>query len=120
MTRRSDDIDQTFGRRLRTIREARGLSQTALAQALGVTFQQVQKYESGMNAVASTRIPALCAALKTAPGELFAGMLNGMKPEPIPELDAWASKMALTLTRLKPAARAAVTEVVRACGGRVP
>jgi transcriptional regulator with XRE-family HTH domain len=37
-----------------------GLSQTDLGNALGVTFQQIQKYENGRNAVASSRISDLC------------------------------------------------------------
>ena len=42
-----------------------GLSQTDLGKALGVTFQQIQKYEHGTNAAASTRIADLCRALES-------------------------------------------------------
>jgi transcriptional regulator with XRE-family HTH domain len=40
------------------------MSQSDLGNSLGVTFQQIQKYENGGNAVASTRIPALCQTLE--------------------------------------------------------
>ena len=42
-----------------------------LGKALGVTFQQIQKYENGGNAVASTRIPDLCKILQISPNDLF-------------------------------------------------
>jgi transcriptional regulator with XRE-family HTH domain len=48
-----------------------GMSQTELGDALGVTFQQIQKYELGKNAVASTRIADLCRALEMTPNDLF-------------------------------------------------
>jgi transcriptional regulator with XRE-family HTH domain len=44
-----------------------GMSQTELGDALGVAFQQIQKYELGKNAVASTRIADLCRALDMTP-----------------------------------------------------
>jgi transcriptional regulator with XRE-family HTH domain len=42
-----DHIDMEVGQRIRIYRKTRGLSQTTLADELGVTFQQVQKYEKG-------------------------------------------------------------------------
>jgi transcriptional regulator with XRE-family HTH domain len=45
--RRVRDIDLHLGERLRTVRQQRQMSQTNLADALGITFQQVQKYERG-------------------------------------------------------------------------
>ena len=47
------------------------MSQSDLGNSLGVTFQQIQKYENGGNAVASTRIPALCQTLEISPNDLF-------------------------------------------------
>ena len=48
-----------IGNRIAAYRSARGLSQTALGQALGVTFQQVQKYEKGRNRVGAARLQAI-------------------------------------------------------------
>lgn len=42
-------FDRQIGRTLRTLRQSRGLSQERVAALLGVTFQQVQKYENGAN-----------------------------------------------------------------------
>jgi len=50
------DIDAHVGKRLRLRRTMMGLSQEALAKAVGITFQQVQKYEKGVNAMNSNRL----------------------------------------------------------------
>ena len=47
-------IDRHVGRRIRARRNERGLSQNRLAEAIGVTFQQVQKYERGANRVVAS------------------------------------------------------------------
>ena len=60
MSRRRDHlIDKKIGSVIRMQRVKVGMSQGELGKGLGVTFQQIQKYENGTNAVASTRIPDL-------------------------------------------------------------
>jgi transcriptional regulator with XRE-family HTH domain len=49
-------IDVLVGQRIRLARVSKGISQTKLADALGLTFQQVQKYEKGKNRVGSSRL----------------------------------------------------------------
>src|ERR1700688_4288103 len=49
-------VDRSVGRRIRILRVSRGLSQTALASELGLTFQQLQKYEKGTNRVSASRL----------------------------------------------------------------
>ena len=49
-------IDVEVGRRIRVYRKRAKLSQTSLAEALDLTFQQVQKYENGLNRVAPSRL----------------------------------------------------------------
>jgi transcriptional regulator with XRE-family HTH domain len=56
MTKRPDAIDKLVSRNIRIQRLAKGLTQTELAQKLGVTFQQVQKYEKGVNRVGCGRL----------------------------------------------------------------
>lgn len=51
-----ETIDTHVGKRLRLRRTMMGLSQQAVAQAVGITFQQVQKYEKGANAMNATRL----------------------------------------------------------------
>jgi transcriptional regulator with XRE-family HTH domain len=54
--RQPDSVDVEVGRRVRVERIARGLSQTELGNRIGVTFQQVQKYESGANRISIGRL----------------------------------------------------------------
>ena len=56
-------IDRHVGRRIRARRNERGLSQNRLAETIGVTFQQVQKYERGANRVVASRLYDLAVAL---------------------------------------------------------
>lgn len=51
-----DPIDVHVGSRVRARRNALGLSQTALANQVGLTFQQIQKYEKGANRVGASRL----------------------------------------------------------------
>ena len=54
--RKPDNIDVEVGRLVRVQRVAKGLSQTELGNRIGVTFQQVQKYESGANRISMGRL----------------------------------------------------------------
>ena len=49
-------VDQSVGRRVRMMRVSRGLSQTALASQLDLTFQQLQKYEKGTNRISASKL----------------------------------------------------------------
>lgn len=52
----ANPVDVHIGARIRAERQARGISQTALGRGIGVTFQQVQKYEKGGNRVGGSRL----------------------------------------------------------------
>jgi transcriptional regulator with XRE-family HTH domain len=58
--------DLALGARIRIRRRALGLSQTDLARIVGVTFQQVQKYEHGANRIAASILVKIAAALDTS------------------------------------------------------
>lgn len=62
--RRPGAWDVEIGRRIRARRMECGLSQTALAEKLEISFQQVQKYESGVNRVGAGRLQRVCEALQ--------------------------------------------------------
>jgi transcriptional regulator with XRE-family HTH domain len=66
-------VDVEVGHRIRIERLARGLSQTALANQLGVTFQQVQKYEKGVNRVGAGRLTKIAEVLGVPVGAFFTG-----------------------------------------------
>jgi len=59
----TSNLDAEIGRRLRQARLAENLTQDGLAQRLGISFQQVQKYENGSNRVSSSRLWAIGNAL---------------------------------------------------------
>ena len=63
MARRLNSVDVHVGRRIRAARLAKGMSQERLADSLGVTFQQVQKYEKGVNRVGAGRLHYLAKTL---------------------------------------------------------
>lgn len=61
--RRANAQDKIIGEAIRTQRLIKGLSQSELGKLLGVSFQQVQKYEKGVNRVSSARIREISEAL---------------------------------------------------------
>ena len=63
---KTNPIDKHVGARLRMRRLMLGMSQSDVADALGLTFQQVQKYEKGSNRISASRLQHLCAILKVS------------------------------------------------------
>lgn len=66
-----------MGSRVRLCRTLKGLSQQKLAQALGLTFQQVQKYERGANRIGASRLFELSHILDVPPSFFFDGAPGG-------------------------------------------
>ena len=71
---RPDPIDVRFGEVLRQARISRGMSQTDLGHAIGITFQQVQKYERGANRVSISTLLRIADALGVSPVGLIAAL----------------------------------------------
>ena len=71
---RNDVVDVLVGGNIRVLRQHRGMSQTDLATKVGVTFQQIQKYEKGSNRVGSGRLYKIATVLKVPIGSLFDGV----------------------------------------------
>ncbi|ARQ02423.1 helix-turn-helix domain-containing protein [Pseudorhodoplanes sinuspersici] len=69
-----DLVDQKVGLNVRTRRMQLGMSQEALGEHLGVTLQQVQKYEKGTNRIGSSRMARIAAALKAPIGFFYEGV----------------------------------------------
>jgi transcriptional regulator with XRE-family HTH domain len=67
-------VDIIVGGRVRTARMARGISQTALADQLGVTFQQIQKYERGANRVSASKLVEIATSLDVPPAQFLEGL----------------------------------------------
>lgn len=71
-------VDQHIGARIRLRRLTSNLSQECLAEMLNVTFQQIQKYEKGVNRVAASRLWDLAQALEVPVSYFFEGLEGGL------------------------------------------
>lgn len=67
-------LDLAIGQRIRERRRAIGLTQQELAEAIGITFQQVQKYERGMNRVSFSRLAEIAHTLRCGLSDLAQGL----------------------------------------------
>jgi transcriptional regulator with XRE-family HTH domain len=129
-------IDVHVGARIRLRRTLLGISQTTLAEAMGLTFQQVQKYEKGNNRVSSSRLVDVANALDvevpyffeemsaTVQGQTPA-MLMDVKnlPRPSDEKNPMAKRETLELVRAyyritDPAVRKRMFELTKAVASR--
>ncbi len=81
--RSGTSVDVEVGKRVRAMRIKKGMSQTALADKLGVSFQQIQKYEKGVNRIAPQRLETIAVALGHPVSVFFPSMdrANGVVPE---------------------------------------
>ena len=66
-----DKVDVEVGQRIKVLRNDAGISQTVLAEELGVTFQQVQKYEKGVNRVGAGRLTKIAGVLNVPVSKLL-------------------------------------------------
>ena len=84
MARKTYDgaVDAKIGERIRFFRKRRGIGQKGLAAQLGLTYQQVQKYECGANRVSASMLVRIAAILETTVGSLV-----GEEPLPLEVLD---------------------------------
>jgi transcriptional regulator with XRE-family HTH domain len=70
--KKPDSLDIEVGRKVRTLRLKKDLSQEKLGEALGLTFQQVQKYEKGTNRISAGRLQRIAEVLGVSPSVFFA------------------------------------------------
>ncbi len=73
-------VDRRLGQRVRTRRLEIGMSQEKLADLLGVTFQQVQKYEKGINRIAASRLFDIASSLDMPVSSFFEGLTPARAP----------------------------------------
>jgi transcriptional regulator with XRE-family HTH domain len=107
-TKAPNPVDKYVGSRVRMRRIMLGMSQEKLGEALGLTFQQVQKYEKGTNRVGASRIQQIAEILQVPVSFLFEGgpgggiaKVDGMGEAPSPAYvsDFLATSEGLALTR---------------------
>lgn len=86
--RSPDPVDVHVGARIRARRGEIGISQEALALQLGVSFQQVQKYERGLNRISASMMWRACTALACTPNWLFEGLPSALDLSEESDVDA--------------------------------
>jgi transcriptional regulator with XRE-family HTH domain len=74
-------VDQHIGQRIQLRRNMMGLSQKDLAQLCGVTFQQIQKYETASNRISASRLFDVSMALETPVSFFYSGLPGNMPEE---------------------------------------
>ena len=87
MSKSANSIDVHVGRRVRGRRLAVNMSQEKLAGKLGITFQQVQKYEKGTNRIGASRLHHIAQILDVSVSYFFEGTGNESKYSKIKEAD---------------------------------
>jgi transcriptional regulator with XRE-family HTH domain len=120
-------VDRHVGLRIRMRRKELGISQEKLADALGLTFQQVQKYERAANRVSASKLFEIARALNASVGYFYEGLASAEEVgvPAAPNLEAHAflltpegSELAALFPRLgRSRIRRKVVELVRAIAG---
>jgi transcriptional regulator with XRE-family HTH domain len=106
-TKTPNSVDKHVGSRVRMRRMMLGMSQEKLGEALGLTFQQIQKYEKGTNRVGASRIQQISEILQVPISFLFEGSPTDISkaadlsevPSPAYVYDFLATSQGLALTR---------------------
>ena len=123
-------VDIHVGKRVRMRRTLMGMSQTKLGDALGLTFQQVQKYENGSNRIGASRLYQISQILAVPVSYFFEEMdqltavANENAPatgEALPRGDLVAKRETLELVRayyriVSPRVRRGIVDMIRAIG----
>ncbi len=71
-----DEIERHIGKQIKMLRMAQKMSQKDLAERMDITYQQVQKYETGLNRISVSRLWQLCNIFSITPDFLFEGLLS--------------------------------------------
>src|ERR1700710_1334755 len=105
-TKAPNPVDKYVGSRVRMRRIMLGMSQEKLGEALGLTFQQVQKYEKGTNRIGASRLQQIADILHVPVAFLFEGAPSSssnadgfVEPAPTYVADFLATSEGLALTR---------------------
>lgn len=107
-----DPVDVAVGQNVRAARTGAGLTQSELGSAIGVTFQQIQKYERGVNRISASMLVRIAAALGVPVISLFPG-----EEDVDLEMTPGVRDLAATYAKLSPANRAVVVSVAKALAG---
>lgn len=104
LSEKTAELDAAIGARIRSVRTAKGVSQEALAGHIGITFQQVQKYEKGTNRIGAGTLLIIAEYLGISALYLLRGREDDTGPVPV-AMDAYALKAARIVHDLPPIAK---------------
>jgi len=107
-----DPIDMHVGARLRERRVSLGISQTVLAEHMGLTFQQIQKYERGANRLSASALWHAAEAVDVPVSYFFDGISRREPPPDPDQLDLGVLKLTQKIRRLDPAVREKLSALI--------
>src|SRR5262249_3654667 len=113
---RAHPIDRHVGVRIRLRRKEVGLTQERLAEALTLTFQQIQKYEHGANRVSASKLFEIARVLKVKLAVFFDGYAEPGGAAVAPVLSPELAELAETFPRLSEVRRRRILELIRTLG----
>lgn len=94
-------VDIHVGKKIREARLVRGLTQSAVAKQLGLSFQQLQKYETGYNRVSASKLFELSQLLEVPPAFFFEGLGEAAEQVGSGLMDEQTAKAVLALTSIR-------------------
>ncbi|ESQ14814.1 MAG: hypothetical protein N838_30995, partial [Thiohalocapsa sp. PB-PSB1] len=111
--RSSKPVDRHVGQRVRVLRAARNMTQAELAQRIGLSAQQLQKYEIGVNRISASRLYDMARVLGADPNDFFEGFDSGRMQAPEAD-DIESAHVAFWFKQIAdPEARARLYELIR-------
>jgi transcriptional regulator with XRE-family HTH domain len=118
-------VNEHVGKRIRRRRRLLGLTQTQLASAVEIRFQQIQKYESGANKVSAPRLYSIAQALDVSPAYFYEGLEGDQAKATNPAAqatldpaeDRQAARMLIALAKVNPILRERLIALAEAASG---
>lgn len=118
-------VNAHVGKRIRRRRRLLGLTQTQLASAVEIRFQQIQKYESGANKVSAPRLYSIAQALDVSPAYFYEGLEGDQARQDTqttqvtldPAEDRQAARMLIAMAKAQPILRERLIALAEAAAG---
>lgn len=107
--RTANEVDKFVGSRIRARRLEIGISQERLADMVGVTFQQVQKYEKGVNRVSASTLYRVCQALDIS----VTALMPSLQTRPTAASESAFAELSDLVTKLSPEGQTLLLELAR-------
>lgn len=117
---RATAMDVEIGKRLQMHRSLKGISQEALGDKLGKSFQQIQKYEKGINRISVSAMIVLADALEIDPAVFYTGLNSSTERPVLPVLSVLAVRTAICIDGMPVAIRKEFRNLAFSLSGAEP